>query len=59
MPTDSFVIQKYIERPLLIKNRKFDIRVWVLISQEGDTYFFEEGYIRTSSEEFTLELYGN
>jgi len=49
----QFVIQKYIERPLLIHDRKFDIRVWVLITQEMKLYFFKEGYIRTSCEKYT------
>ena len=45
----SFVVQKYMERPLLIEGRKFDIRMWVLISQEMKVYLFKQGYIRTSS----------
>jgi hypothetical protein len=28
----NFIIQKYMESPLLIDNRKFDIRVWVLLA---------------------------
>jgi len=51
----GFVIQKYIERPLLINKRKFDIRVWVLIDHEMNSYFFREGYLRTSCEEFQLD----
>jgi hypothetical protein len=51
----TFVIQKYIERPLLIKDRKFDIRVWVLVTQEMKVYFFKEGYIRTSSSPYSIE----
>ena len=30
----SFIIQKYIEAPLLFKSRKFDIRIWSLISHD-------------------------
>lgn len=51
----SFVIQKYVEKPLLIHNRKFDIRVWVLVTQEMKVYFFKEGYIRTSCETYSMD----
>lgn len=52
---NSFIIQKYIEKPLLINKRKFDIRVWVLVSNTGKCYFFKEGYIRTSGTNFYLD----
>lgn len=52
---NSFIIQKYIEKPLLIYKRKFDIRVWVLVSNTGKCYFFKEGYLRTSGSEFYLD----
>lgn len=39
---------------MLINKRKFDIRVWVLINQDAKCFFFKEGYIRTSCEEFSL-----
>ncbi|CAI2376038.1 unnamed protein product [Moneuplotes crassus] len=52
--SSTFVIQKYIEKPLLINDRKFDIRVWVLLTQDLKVYFFKEGYLRTSSEAFSL-----
>lgn len=45
----SFVIQKYMEKPLLFQGRKFDIRVWVLFTHELKVYFFRQGYMRTSS----------
>lgn len=52
--TEVFVVQKYLEKPLLIDERKFDIRLWVLISHDQRCYLFKEGYIRTSSYKFTL-----
>ncbi|CAI2376791.1 unnamed protein product [Moneuplotes crassus] len=52
--SSTFVIQKYIERPLLINKRKFDIRVWVLLTVDLKVCFFKEGYLRTSCEDFSL-----
>lgn len=54
LKTRRFIIQKYIENPLLIDKRKFDIRVWALLNHEMKLFFFREGYIRTSSEIFDL-----
>lgn len=49
-----WVLQKYIENPLLFAGRKFDFRVWVLVTDSGDVYMHTPGYIRTSSEVFDL-----
>ena len=54
--TRKFIIQKYIESPLLIRGRKFDIRSWVLITHDLNAYLFKEGYIRTSSSPFVIDL---
>eukprot|EP01022_Parablepharisma_sp_SALTPOND_P013194 TRINITY_DN1741_c0_g3_i1.p1 TRINITY_DN1741_c0_g3~~TRINITY_DN1741_c0_g3_i1.p1 ORF type:complete len:989 (-),score=89.28 TRINITY_DN1741_c0_g3_i1:6849-9815(-) len=54
----TFIIQKYIERPLLIYKRKFDIRMFGLITSVNGFlkgYYYEEGYLRTSSKEYTLK----
>ena len=54
--SDVFVIQKYIEHPLLIKERKFDMRLWVLITHEHKCFLFAEGYMRMSSYKYSLEV---
>lgn len=54
-PFSHWVVQKYIERPLLYHGRKFDIRVWALITHKKILYFYKYGYIRTSAEYYTLD----
>jgi hypothetical protein len=53
--SDLFVIQKYIERPMLINSRKFDIRLWVLVTQDHNCHLFKEGYVRMSSYKYTID----
>jgi tubulin---tyrosine ligase len=58
----SLVIQRYITDPMLISGRKFDIRVFVLVTVVNGKvrgYMCQEGYIRTSSRQFTLEKLDN
>jgi hypothetical protein len=54
---NSCIIQKYITNPLLISGRKFDIRTYMLLTSINGNlkaYYYEEGYLRTSSHEFSL-----
>ena len=58
----TYLIQKYIEKPLLYKKRKFDIRCYMLVTSINGVlkgYWYEEGYIRTASREFTLKNVDN
>eukprot|EP00891_Asterochloris_glomerata_P009698 jgi/Astpho2/9698/Aster-x0408 len=53
-PDTQWVVQKYIERPLLIGGRKFDIRSYVLLAPDHKVYMFRESYVRTSSTPFDI-----
>ena len=59
-PSETYwVVQKYIERPLLYLGRKFDIRVWVLITNKREVFFYKHGYIRTSSDTYDTKNKNN
>jgi hypothetical protein len=48
----SVIVQEYIARPLLFKQRKFDVRCYALVVRLFDRisyYWYSQGYARTSS----------
>ena len=47
----TYIIQKYIEKPFLINKRKFDIRLYTLVTSVNgvlQAYYYQEGYLRTA-----------
>ena len=56
----SYVVQRYIERPLLLHGgRKFDMRYWVLLDGRYNGYLYKDGVCRTSSVPFSMDDLGD
>eukprot|EP01029_Cantina_marsupialis_P031208 TRINITY_DN8874_c0_g1_i2.p1 TRINITY_DN8874_c0_g1~~TRINITY_DN8874_c0_g1_i2.p1 ORF type:complete len:458 (+),score=97.44 TRINITY_DN8874_c0_g1_i2:90-1463(+) len=54
----ALVAQKYLNSPLTVEMRKFDLRVWAMISCEENElhlYLFDCCYARFASKKFSLE----
>jgi len=52
------IITKYISNPLLLEKRKFDLRVYLLVTGHDPlkVYIYKESFARLSSDEYDLEL---
>ena len=52
-----FLISRYLMNPLLINNKKFDMRAYILVTGMNPLkiYFYRDGYLKISVKNFTLE----
>ena len=60
-PCNQTIIQKYIENPLIINGRKFDIRQWVLVTDLNPltVWIFETPYVRFGAENYHIDDFKN
>jgi len=56
-----WIVQKYIEDPLIINKKKFDIRQWVVLTQLNPlaVWFYQDSYLRFSFHDYNTEKLKN
>jgi tubulin monoglycylase TTLL3/8 len=59
--SNQYIAQKYIENPLIILGRKFDIRQWVLVTDLNPLtiWMYDTPYVRFGAEDYKLEDFSN
>lgn len=52
---EDTIVSTYLERPLLINKKKFDIRMYVLVTSYNPLriYFYDEGLVRFATEDYS------
>lgn len=52
---NNWIAQKYIENPLIVNNRKFDLRIWVLVTCVNPLtiWFWDKPYVRFPAADYT------
>lgn len=56
-PNETFLIQKYLDEPLLFGSKKFDMRIYVLVTDYRNltVWLYRSGFARFTHEPYNPE----